>query len=140
MKEIECRKGLTLVELMIVIAILGIFAALFIPRFLSNADGMELQKVFIASDDNIRTAARAMRTDIEQTVVVMIYAATWTATGDGYDFIEALMKEQTEVMAKFVKLGISSARVSLLIANKGGLEYYDTTPAPAHDCIYLYLE
>jgi len=139
MKETDCRKGFTLFELLIVIAILGIFATLMIPWFLDDADGMELQKVFLASDASIQEAARAMRTDTEQTIVVMIYAAAWTADDKGYDLIEALMDEQTKVMAKFVKLGISSARVSLLIANKGGLEN-DGVTAPAQDGIYLYLE
>ena len=128
------QRAFTIVELVIVITILAIFLALFIPTFMKSARGMELGKYYPADDANIATIASAMRTDLEQTVVIVLYAKNW----DG-DTADALVDEAAEVAAKFVKLGIANIRVHhYLFGNKGGFEL-DGKALPLADGVWLSL-
>ena len=80
-----------------------------------------------------------MSADVTQTVTVLIYSALWSADNAGYKRISDVMDRKNEVLDMLVELGISSSRINLLLANKGGLEF-DSITAPAEDGVYLSLD
>ena len=135
MREIECRKGFTLVEVMIVLTIIGIFVALMLPLFLDKAHGFELQKPLAADDATISKVAKVLRYDKDQTVTVMIYIAVWT-----HDNVDVHMANSKKVKAKLIKAGISTHRISYLFANEGGPRDRPVESPPVVDGVYLILD
>jgi type IV pilus assembly protein PilA len=62
LRRLRTQKGFTLIELLIVIAIIGIIAALLIPNFLDSLNKAR-QKNTMASERNVGTAMMARITD-----------------------------------------------------------------------------
>ena len=127
------RKGFTLIELMVVLAILAIVAAVVIPN-IRSAHGMELLTPMPASDAMIDDVAAAMEYDPGTNVIVLIYMVEWTN-----DNISPAIKEAKRVRDRLLSRGVSSSRIVTEFANKGGL-VDDKVPTPAADGVYLYLD
>jgi len=134
MREIECRKGFTLVELLIVLAILAILGALFIPMIDGKAHGAELGQFLLAEDDTMAEVAHAAQSDPHQTLTILVYAKTWDV-----EKVDTLLDKAAAVQAKLISHRIPVHRINLHLANEGGLKE-DGTTAPASDGVYISLD
>lgn len=64
MKNLKNKKGFTLIELIVVIAILGILALFLVPQFMGYSEDAKKQ-VAIANTRTVWTAAKAAQTESE---------------------------------------------------------------------------
>lgn len=128
------KKGFTLIEVMITVAIIAILLAIMIPAFIDKANGMEIQKLMPADDATVKEVARLLEQDPYLTVVLLTYATDWNT-----EITAPLIKESKVVFRTLVDKGVLNRQINWLFANSGGLTG-DAMPTPAADGIYLYLE
>jgi prepilin-type N-terminal cleavage/methylation domain-containing protein len=133
------KKGSTLIELIVVVAIIAVISAVLIPQFMGYAHGMDLNKPMLPTEAVLEDYARAARQDSNITITILLYSATWAADSGGFEQIGKSMGEKDRVMEALVKLGVHGSQMNLLLANEGGLEF-TCAVVPAKDGVYLILE
>jgi prepilin-type N-terminal cleavage/methylation domain-containing protein len=133
------NKGFTAIELMIVICIVGVLAAIFIPWFAGEAHGAELNLPLAPTVSNLEDVAATIANDPTRLITVMVYSENWSADDVGYKKIESFLDDMDRVMDALVRLGVQSGRINMLLANLGGLEFTNSS-IPEKDGVYVILE
>jgi prepilin-type N-terminal cleavage/methylation domain-containing protein len=133
------NKGFTAIELMIVICIVGVLAAIFIPWFTGEAHGAELNLPLAPTVSNLEDVAATIANDPTRLITVMVYSENWSADDVGYKKIESFLDDMDRVMDALVRLGVQSGRINMLLANLGGLEFTNSS-IPEKDGVYVILE
>lgn len=108
------RKGFTLIELIVVIAILGILAAIAIPRF----SGTQNRAKTSADDATLR---------VIQSAVSLYVAEKGSVAADGTDLFTALTTNNAYLKASELKWANGTA-ITAISVNKDG-SVASTTPA-----------
>lgn len=93
------KQGFTLIELLIVVAIIGIIAALLIPNFLDALQKAK-QKRTIADERNLGTAKMSLITDLASAAAAG--QETWDASNYGTGQNSVLLTTHTELEAILV--------------------------------------
>lgn len=127
------EKGFTMMELIMLIAIVALLSAVIIPMFVNPAHGMDLRTYYKATPENEHEIVKILRRDSSLTVVVVIYAKEWKKDGKEMNMISPGVRTAARLNRQF------GARVSVLIANSPGL-VEDPMPTPAENGVYLYLD
>ena len=131
-KKIDREKGFTLIELMIVVAILGILAAIAIPNFM-RFQAKSRQSEAKTNLGGIGTTAEAYRAEFDT------YIATWNNLGwapqgtarYGYGY-NALEYSGTGAVTAYAPetLGVAAAASTFVVAAEGDIDSETT----GHDC------
>src|SRR3989337_3464022 len=98
--KVDREKGFTLIELMIVVAILGILAAIAIPNFM-RFQAKSKQSEAKTNLGAIGTTAEAWRTEAD-TYVATVAELGWAPQGDtsfGYSYNDVMVAAATKVDA-----------------------------------------
>lgn len=138
MKEIECRKGFTTIELVLAIAILAMLANIVVLAIVPSAHGAEIitlesQKLLPANDNMAKAVIRQLEQDPKLNVIVLAYVSEWA-----FETVDPSIEESKRIFRTLIDAGISDSRITWLFANKGGLEE-DPIHTPSVDGTYLIL-
>lgn len=119
-KKVHNKKGFTLIELIVVIAILGILAAVLLPRFLGFSDNAKNGSV-ISDCKNIATAIESL-TALDKT-----FEDTTTATNGIYSPGELMAYVGKQLGGELVWTNASGAVTQFIYTKKIGNDYYQST-------------
>ena len=122
MKNVKRTQGFTLIELLIVIAIIGILAAVLIPNLL-GAQKRAYDTGAQACAKSIQTAEATYQIDNQTYAVIGKIAGTITATTDGI----ASNCTDTNMVVTAGTAGVST--YSITVGDKRGSKTYTATPS-----------
>ncbi|MEO8938291.1 MAG: pilin [Burkholderiaceae bacterium] len=105
----KMQKGFTLIELMIVVAIIGILAAIALPAYQDYTKRAKLAEVILAA-----SACRTSITEVYQSANALPAAGAWgceVAVGNGSKYVSKVDTSTTGAITVTVGTGIDTANV-----------------------------